>query len=105
MKPEIRLSLRAAKKLDLLLVYLENEWSAKAKNDFIRKLEKSFKQIQLHPHSFPVSEKVKGLRKCVVTKQTTVYYKYSDTVIHIITLFDNRQNPDQIEIVNHPGPR
>ncbi len=93
MKREIRLSKRAMKKLDSLLVYLENEWSTKVKHNFILKLDKSLKQIQKLPDSFPESEKIRGLRKCVVTKQTTVFYRYSDTSIDVISIFDNRQNP------------
>lgn len=81
------------KKLDSLLVYLENEWSTKVKHNFILKFDKSLKQIQKLPDSFPESEKIRDLRKCVVTKQTTVFYRYSDTSIDVITIFDNRQNP------------
>ena len=81
------------KKLDSLLVYLENEWSTKVKHNFILKLDKSLKQIQKLPDSFPESEKIRGLSDCVVTKQTMVFYRYSDTSIDVITIFDNRQNP------------
>lgn len=97
MTREVRLSPRAMKKLDHLLVYLEKEWSAKVKHDFIAKLDQSLNQIQQLPESFPESEKVKGLRKCLVTKQTTLYYRYSDTTIDIITVFDNRQNPKSLK--------
>ena len=97
MNRKIRLSGRAKKQLDTLLIYLENEWSVKIKNNFILKIEESFKLIQGHPDSFPASEKIKGLRKCVVTKQTTFYYKYSETTIDIITLFDNRRNPQSMK--------
>jgi hypothetical protein len=38
MKREIRLSKRAMNKLDNLLVFLEEEWSAKVKHNFILKL-------------------------------------------------------------------
>ena len=97
MRREIRLSKRAMKKLDSLLVYLEEEWSKKVKHEFVLKLDKSLKQIQKLPDSFPESEKIRGLRKCVVTKQTTVFYKYSATTIDIITIFDNRQNPKSLK--------
>jgi plasmid stabilization system protein ParE len=97
MKREIRLSKRAMRKLDSLLVYLEEEWSAKVKHEFVLKLDKSLKQIQKLPDSFPESEKIKGLRKCVVTKQTTLFYKYSETTIDVITIFDNRQNPKSLK--------
>lgn len=96
MKREIRLSKRAMNKLDNLLVSLEEEWSAKVKHNFILKLDNSLNQIQELPDSFPESEKIIGLRKCVVTKQTTLYYKYSDTTINIVTIFDNRQNPKSL---------
>ena len=85
------------KKLDSLLVYLEEEWSTKVKQDFVLKLDKSLKQIQKLPDSFPESEKIRGLRKCVVTKQTTVFYKYSETTIDVVTIFDNRQNPKSLK--------
>lgn len=97
MKREIRLSKRAMEKLDSLLIYLEDEWSTKVKHDFVLKLDKSLKQIQKLPDSFPESEKIKGLRKCVVTKQTTVFYKYSETTIDVVTIFDNRQNPKSLK--------
>ena len=96
MNREIRLSMRAMKKLDNLLLFLENEWSTKVRNNFIIKLNKSLKQIQKLPDSFPESEKIRGLKKCVVTKQTTVFYKYSETTIYIVTIFDNRQDPNSL---------
>jgi len=79
MKREIKLSKRTIRKLDSLLIYLEEEWSTKVKHEFVLKLDKSLKQIQKLPDSFPESEKIRGLRKCVLTKQTTVFYKYSKT--------------------------
>jgi len=93
----IRFTKSAATKLENLLIYLEIEWSIKDKENFIRKLDKSFLQIQNYPDSFPSSEKIKGLRKCVVTKQTTFFYKYSEHAINVVALFDNRQNPDSMK--------
>jgi len=45
MKREVKLSTRAMKRLDKLLVFLEEEWSVKVKNDFIKKLDKSLKLL------------------------------------------------------------
>lgn len=97
MNLKIRLSRRAMKKLDTLLAYLEDEWSAKVKQEFVLKLDKSLNQLQKLPDSSPESEKIKGLRKCVVTKQTTIFYKYSKTTIDVVTIFDNRQNPKSLK--------
>jgi len=67
----IKLSKRTSNKLEKLLSYLENQWSLKAKNNFIKKFDKSLAIIQGNPDSFQKSHSLKGLHKCVITKQTT----------------------------------
>lgn len=96
MLPQVKLSKRAEKKLDNLLNYLETKWSARVKNNFVNKLQKAIKQIQQHPYGYPNSEIIKGLHKHVITKQTTIYYKYDKMYIYIITVFDSRQNPKKL---------
>jgi hypothetical protein len=39
MKPDVRLSKSAAKKLGKLFDFLEKEWSIKVKKEFVKKLE------------------------------------------------------------------
>jgi plasmid stabilization system protein ParE len=92
----IKLSKRTTKKLEELLEYLENEWSEKVKIDFIDKLEKKLNLIKSNPKSFRKSELVIGLHQCVITSQTTIYYRYDNDFVYIITLFDNRQNPKKL---------
>jgi len=98
MHRKIRLSRRAARKLESLLNYLEIEWSLKVRNDFIAKMDRTLKNNEKFPHSFPESQTVKGLRKCVISRQTTIYYKCSLNTIDIATLFDNRQNPESLNL-------
>ena len=93
---KIKLSRRTERKLEILLEYLEKEWSIKIKNEFIKKLDKIFHQIIINPQNFPQSHKIKGIHKCVITKQTTIYYKYDDKAVYVITLFDNRQDPKKL---------
>ena len=96
MKREVKLSSLAEKKLDMLLEYLLQHWSQKVKNDFLKKLDKSIAVIQSNPESFPQSNKQKGLHKCVVTKQTTLYYRFDSKCINVITVFDTRQSPNKL---------
>jgi len=93
----IKLSKKASKKLDNLLDYLESEWSSKVKDDFINKLEKSFNQIQIYPEICQQTEYVKGLYMLIVTKQTSVFYRFDSNQIYIVTLFDNRMNPEKLK--------
>lgn len=92
------LSELAENKLLDLTDYLLRKWNLKVKNDFIDKLSNKINQIAQHPESCIQSNDFGGLYKCVVTKQTTFYYRV-DLVkeeIEIITLFDTRQAPDKL---------
>jgi plasmid stabilization system protein ParE len=93
---QVIFSKRAKIRLENLLDYLEKEWSEKTKDDFIKKLDRSINQIKRLPTSCPESAKILGLFKCVVTKQTTLYYRIKDQTIQVITLFDVRQNPNKL---------
>jgi len=90
---KVYLSKLAEIKLLKLTDYLLQEWNLKVKNDFISKLTSKINQIASHPESCPQSSTFKGLHKCVVTKQTTFYYRIHKKEIEIITLFDTRQHP------------
>jgi plasmid stabilization system protein ParE len=93
---QIFLSPLAVRKLDIILEYLQEEWGEKSKNDFVKKLKKKFDQISNNPASCKKSSKKNNLRKCLVTKQCSFYYRIINNEIEIITLIDNRQDPDKI---------
>lgn len=96
---KVFLSELAEKKLLKLTDFLLENWNLKVRNDFIKKLTSKIKQVSEQPESCPQSTDFKGLFKCVVTKQTTFYYRinYDKKEIEIITVFDTRQHPDKLE--------
>lgn len=96
---KVHLSKLAAIKTKLLLEYLENEWSISSKKKFLNQFKKSLKQLSNNPYIFPESNYKKGIRRLVVTKQTSLLYKVDKEkeLIYVITLFDNRQNPEKIK--------
>lgn len=98
MSKKVVFSKRSGKRLEKLLVYLENEWSLKVKNEFMEKLDRCVLKISQHPESCPVSEKFPGLFKCVVTKQTTLYYRIKENEIQVITFFDSRRDPKKLAL-------
>ena len=93
---EIVLSKTAARKLDHLLEYLQSEWSERVKLNFMRKLDKAFTQIGRYPLSNEQSKVKIELHRCVITKQTTVFYRFDAKKIFIITLFDTRMDPRKL---------
>ncbi len=96
MKRNVIISKTAEKKLEKLFNFLVKNWSIKVKNEFIEKLDSTINTIQSQPEIFPSSQKAKNLRKCVVTKQTTLYYRFTSSNIFIVTIFDTRQNPKKL---------
>ena len=93
------LSELAESKLLKLSEYLIENWDIKTRDTFIEKLSGKINQILFQPDSCPKSLEFKGLYKCVVTKQTTFYYRFSSELkeIEIITIFDTRQHPDKLD--------
>lgn len=79
-----------------IIDYLENRWTEKESKKFALLLEKQLKLIKENPFLFAESNKSNGLRRSVLSKQTTIYYQIIDYEIRIITLFDNRQNPNRL---------
>lgn len=82
----------AEKKFLDLLKYLEEEWGEKSKLTFIEKFKSSIETISILPKSFPLSQSKFGLYKCVITRQTSIYYRINNEEIEIITLMDNRRD-------------
>jgi len=95
---EVFISELAEYKLGKLTEYLLGQWSFRVKKDFLAKLTKKIQQIQIQPESCPKSNEFGGIYKCVVTKQTTFFYRvnFEREEIEIITLFDTRQDPERL---------
>lgn len=79
-----------------IIEYLENRWTTREIKKFAQLLDKQLKLIENNPLLFAESDKSNGLRKSVLSRQTTIYYVIINHDIWIITLFDNRQNPNKL---------
>ena len=95
---EIVITPRAQNELTQLLEYLVLKWNLKVKDDFVNKLHLVLKIVAKSPESFPVSSKNVKFRKCVVTKQNTLFYHYNEKHIVVVAVFDTRQNPKKLKI-------
>ena len=93
------LSEQAESKLLELNDYLLEKWNIKVRDNFISELSKKINQISIHPESCVQSKEFTGIYKCVVTKQTSFYYRilWDKNEIEIITLFDTRQKPKKLK--------
>lgn len=102
---KVFLSALAEYKLTKLIIYLEEEWGKPAKEKFLKKLKQKFEQISSHPESNPKTADFDDIHWCVVTPQSSFYYRIlkKEKEIEVVTITDNRQNPDSIikEIRSH----
>ena len=96
MKRQIVLTKTAQRRLKELLEHLEKEWSTKVKRNFISKFENRLEIVKTNPQAFPESEIKKGLHKCVITRQTSLYFTFDSSKIYVLTVFDSRQDSNKL---------
>jgi len=84
---------------DLLQIveYLQSNWEVKVAIKFIDIIDELINQITLNPRQFPVIQKRKKIRKCVITKHNSLYYRERKEFIDILRIYDNRQDPHKLK--------
>lgn len=92
MNKTIKWSSYAHNDLSNLLDYLEAKWNKKSCLQFLEKLDFCIDLIQKNPNLFPFFNKNLGIRKCVITKQNSLFYKITDTRIEVLRIYDTRQD-------------
>ena len=86
----------ASGSLDDIHNYLKKHWTEKELSAFFQKLEKAILLISVNPKTFPVTSIRTNLRRCVLSKQLSLYYVAGNKTVFITSLFDNRQDPKKI---------
>lgn len=77
--------------------YLLSEWGIKATQEFINEINSALKKISKMPEMFPMSN-YRNVRKCVIRKQITIFYKInSEGKIEIVRVWNNKQNPEKLK--------
>ncbi|MDP9957243.1 plasmid stabilization system protein ParE [Epilithonimonas hungarica] len=83
----------ALEELAQIVEYLEQEFTEKEIGSLGNEIERILSIITYNPTIFPFSDKYK-IRKVVIMKFNTLYYRIIDDRVEIISFFSNRQNPD-----------
>lgn len=88
---------RAIENTKQIILYLKKDWSDNSANRFISILREKISNIKEFPNSYNSLVGREEIRRCVVTKQIALYYKFGNNKIEVITLFDSRQNPNKLK--------
>jgi len=81
-----------------LLIYLYSEWGEDVTLRVVLEVEKSTFRIQNSPEQFPIVQKRHNVRRCVLSPQTSIFFKVKKDYIEISSVFDNRQNPRKLKL-------
>src|SRR6056297_549132 len=96
MRREIIWSPLAEQDLGNILEYLAEKWNQKVIIRFLHKIDITINQIAKVPNQYPIIKRKLQVRKCVVTKQNTLFYREIEKRIEILRLFDTRQDPEKL---------
>ncbi len=98
MAKKILWSPAAEEDLENILTYLLEKWPDSVAAKFLNKVDNVVLLISEEPKLFPIINKKLKVRKCVLTRQNTIFYRELKNEVNIIRLFDTRQNPNILKI-------
>lgn len=88
----------ARDELKQTMQYLEEYWTARELQIFLKSLDHTIDLLSKSPHIFPRSTGKTRIHRVVIQKFNTMYYQINDDSIEILSLFSNRQNPKKRKI-------
>jgi len=97
MPKQISWSPDSERDLETILEYLSNEWDPTVSSRFLDLIEEVIDQISINPRQFPVIQQKFKIRKCVLTKHNTLYYRNKRTHVELLRIYDNRQDPRNLK--------
>ncbi len=80
-----------------ILQYLQENWDSVVVSKFIELTDEIIKQVTINPKQFPVIQKSKRIRKCVITKHNTLFYRERKYYIDVLRIYDTRQDPKKLK--------
>lgn len=78
--------------------YLSLSWDLITINKFLDRVDEVILTIKDNPKLYPLYQKKTNVRKCVVNKHITLYYKIvNESRIDLLTFWNTHQNPDYLK--------
>ena len=82
--------------------YLNSNWTKKEMLQFYQRTHITLNAIKKNPDIFPASSKNKEIRKGIIDKNNSFFYKIDSyhQRIYLLTFFDSRQDPKKLIIID-----
>jgi plasmid stabilization system protein ParE len=84
---------RFSNKLLKLLQYLTKHWGQRVAIEFLSKIDSRIDTLKQQPFVGKPSEIKPEVRSILITKHNRLYYKFSNSKIIVINMYDTRKNP------------
>lgn len=79
--------------LEKTIEYLKENWTDRELQTLASEIEKTLNLLSHNPNLFQASDIKKDIRRVIIAKHNTLYYRINNNTIEIISFFSNRQNP------------
>jgi plasmid stabilization system protein ParE len=73
-------------------------WTEKELRNLAKEIEKTIDLLSRNPLLFQSSDLNLAVRRVVVAKKNTLYYRINGNTIEVLSFFSNRQNPQKRKI-------
>lgn len=97
MNYQVEVCKQAEENLEHIAQYLEDNWSSKAKTDFLLQISEHLQLLEIMPFMNRKSVKYSSLRECVVNRNTILYYRISDDLVEVITIQNSKKDLDNLD--------
>ena len=77
--------------------YLLEHWSEKSATNFINEVGSVLEIIKERPEVYPLSG-YRSVRKAVIRKQITLFYKVEGSRIYLVRFWNNYQDPESMKL-------
>ena len=88
----------ALAELEATIAFLETNWTEKELRNLAIEIEKAIDLLSRNPLLFQPSDLNLTVRRVVVAKKNTLYYRINDNTVEVLSFFSNRQNPNKRRI-------
>lgn len=90
---KIHWSPRALNEYLAVLDYLQKEWGDNVVQSFSKRVSDILNLIVTNPSVFIASQKKKDIRRCVLRRHISLYYRIKNQEIELVAFIDNRTHP------------
>jgi len=98
MSIRIRYSHRALKEYKSILDYLMHNFGLQKAIKIDSYFDQLIQQIAKNPQMYPIFDHKKRIRKCVISQQTSLYYRITGNYIELISFRGNQMNPNTLNL-------